>query len=102
VTAAAPPMRSAPASDHDWVAAYEDLRRTALEADGRAGRVPGIAVVLRAGVAAWMQACRTVVGLTPAVPPGGKTMGGLPGPVRAEVAVVLTQMALAAATEMAT
>jgi hypothetical protein len=88
--------------DQDWVAAYEDLRRAALEADGRARRAPGVAVVLRGGVAAWMQACRSVAGTAPSVSPGGETVGGLPGTVRAEVTVLLAQMALSAATERAT
>jgi hypothetical protein len=90
------------APEQDWVAAYEDLRRAALEADGRARRVPGVAVVLRAGVVAWMQACRSVAGVAPSISPGGDTAGWLPGPVRAEMALVLAQMALSAATEMTT
>lgn len=90
------------APEQDWVAAYEDLRRAALEADGRARRVPGVAVVLRAGVVAWMQAGRSVAGVAPSLSPGGDTAGWLPDPVRAEVAVVLAQMALSAATERTT
>jgi hypothetical protein len=94
---------SAPgAPEQDWVAAYEDLRRAALEADGRARRVPGVALLLRAGVAAWIEACRGVAGPVAAVRPDGETVGSLPGAVRAEVAVLLAQMALSAATEMAT
>lgn len=90
------------APEQDWVAAYEDLRRAALEATGRARRVPGVAVVLRAGVVAWMQACRSVAGIAPSISPGGDTAGWVPGTVRAEVAVLLAQMALSAATEMTT
>jgi hypothetical protein len=95
-------MSAVPAAEPDWVVAYEDLRRAALEADGRVWRVPGVAVMLRAGLAAWMQACRTVVGLAPIVPPAGAPVGGLPGTVRTEVTVLLAQMALSAATETAT
>jgi hypothetical protein len=87
---------------HDWVAAYEKLRRSALAAEGRAWRMPGVAVVLRAGLAAWMQACRTVVGLAPIEPPAIELVGGLPGTVRTEVTVLLAQMALFAATETTT
>jgi hypothetical protein len=90
------------APELDWVAAYEALRRTALEGDGRARRGPGVAVVLRAGVVAWMQAYRSVAGVAPSIAPDGDTAGWLPGPVRADVAVLLAQMALSAATEMAT
>jgi hypothetical protein len=88
--------------DQDWVAAYEALRRAALEADGRARRVPGVAVVQRAGVVAWMQTCRSVAGVAPSISPAGDTAGWLPGTVRAEVAILLAQMALTAAPEMAT
>jgi hypothetical protein len=102
VSGAALAMGVPGAPEQDWVAAYEDLRRAALEADGRARRVPGVAVVLRAGVVAWMQACRSVTGAVPSVSPAGETVGWLPGTVRAEVAVLLAQMALSAATEMAT
>jgi hypothetical protein len=86
----------------DWVAAYEDLRRAALEADDRARRVPGVAVVRRMGVVAWMQVCRSVAGIVPSISPGGDMAGGLPRTVRAEVAVLLAQMALSAATEITT
>ena len=88
--------------EQDWVAAYEALRRAALEADGCARRAPGGAVVRRAGVLAWMQACRRVADVAPALSPGGDTAGCLPGTVRAEVTVLLAQMALSAATEMVT
>jgi hypothetical protein len=88
------------ASDQDWVAAYEELRRAALEADGRTRRAPGIVLVLRAGVVAWMQACRGVAGVASSLSSGGDTAGWVPGPVRAEVSVLLAQMALSAVTEM--
>jgi len=102
VSGSAPSLGAPGTPDPDWVAAYEDLRRAALEADGGARRMPGVAVVLRAGVAAWMQACRNVAGVAPPISPGGDTAGWLPGTIRAEVAVLLAQMALSAATEMAT
>lgn len=101
MSASALAMGAPGAPEQDWVAAYEDLRRAALEADGRARRVPGVAVVRRAGVVAWMQACRHVAGVAPSRARGGDTAGWLPGTVRAEVTVWLAQMALAAATEMA-
>ena len=87
--------------EEDWVAAYEDLRRAALEGNGPTRRMPGVAVVRRAGVVAWMQACRSVTGVAPSISPRRDTVGELPGTIRAEVAVLLAQMALSAATEMA-
>jgi hypothetical protein len=86
--------------DPDWVAAYEELRRAATEADGRARRLPGITVVLRAGVVGWMQTCRGMVGSVPAIRMDGEPARSLPGTIRAEVAALLAQMALAAAGEM--
>lgn len=87
---------------HDWVAAYEDLRRAALEEpDGRAWRAPGLALLLRAGIAVWMQTCRSVAGPVRAAQPSGETTRTLPGTVRAEVTMVLAEMALAAAAEVA-
>jgi hypothetical protein len=93
--------RSSP--EHDWVTAYEDLRRAALEApDGPVRRAPGLALVLRAGIAAWMQACRSVTGpVLSARPPSSDTPPVLPGTVRAEVTVLLAEMVLAAAAEVA-
>ena len=81
--------------------AYEELRRAALEeADGRARRAPGLALLLRAGIAAWMQACRSVAGPVLSAPPSSAAPRALPGAVRAEVTVLLTEMALAAAAEI--
>jgi hypothetical protein len=84
------------------VAAYEELRQAVTEADGRARRLPGVALVLRAGVVGWMQTYRSVGGSAPAVRLDGEAARSLPGTVRAEVAVLLAQMALAAAGEMVT
>ncbi len=85
-----------------WVTAYEDLRRVALEeSDGHARRVPGLALVLRGGIAAWIQACRRVASPVLSAPPSGETLRALPGAVRAEVTVLLAEMALAAAAEVA-
>ena len=80
--------------------AYEELRRAALEEPGgHARRAPGLAVLRRAGTAAWMQACQGVVGPVGPVPPSGDTTRALPGPVRTEVTILLAEMALAAAAE---
>jgi hypothetical protein len=80
------------------VTAYEDLRRAALEErDGHARRVPGLALLVRAGIAAWMQACRSVADpILSARLPSSDTPRVLPGTVRAEVTVLLAEMALAA------
>jgi hypothetical protein len=64
--------------------------------------MPGVAVVRRAGVMGWMETCRSLVGSVPAVRMDGEPARSLPGAVRAEVTVLLAQMALAAAGEMAT
>lgn len=82
--------------------AYEDLRRAALEEPaGHARRAPGLALLLRAGIAAWMQACRRVAGPVLSVHPSSETTRALPGTVRAEVTVLLAEMALTAAAEVA-
>jgi hypothetical protein len=58
--------------------------------------------VLRGGIAAWMQACRSVAGpILSARASSGETTRALAGTVRAEVTVLLAEMALAAAAEMA-
>jgi len=44
------------ASRDDWLGRYEDLRRLVLEQAGHLPRRPGIAVFVRQGMAAWMQA----------------------------------------------
>jgi hypothetical protein len=90
--------RSSP--QHDWVTAYEELRRAALEEPAaHARRAPGLALLLRAGTAAWMQTCQRVAGPVLSAPPSSATTRALPGIVRAEVTVLLAEMALAAATE---
>jgi hypothetical protein len=98
---AAAPGQSSP-GDADWVAAYEDLRRAATAADGRDRRLPGITVVLRAGVAGWMQTCQSLVGYVPAARRDSAPARMRPDTVRAEVAMLLAQMALSAAGERTT
>jgi len=84
------------------VTAYEDLRRAALEeSDHHARRAPGLALLRRAGIAGWMQACRSVADPLLFAQPSDETTRALPGAVRAEVTVLLAEMALAAAVEMA-
>jgi hypothetical protein len=98
---AAAPGRSLP-GDPDWVAAYEELRRAVTAADGRARRLPGVTVVLRAGVVGWMQTCRSLVRAVPPVGLVGEPARALPDTARAEVAMLLAHMALAAAGEVGT
>ena len=82
--------------------AYEALRQAALEeADGLVRRATGVAALRRAGVVAWMETCRSVASSVAAVRPG-ETVAPLPGTVRAQVAVLLAEMALSAAAERAT
>jgi hypothetical protein len=64
--------------------------------------MPGIAILLRAGVVGWMQTCRSVAGSVLTARMDGEPVRTLPDAVRVEVAVLLAQMALAAAGEMAT
>ena len=78
--------------------AYEELRRTALEAsNGSVRRAPGLALVVRGGLAAWMQTCWRVAGPRWSALPSREMTPTLPGAIRAEVTVLLTEMALAAA-----
>jgi hypothetical protein len=80
------------------VAAYEDLRQAALEEpNGHVRRAPGLALLRRAGTAAWMQACQSLAGPVPSIQPSGGMTRALPGTVRAEVTMLLAEMALAAA-----
>jgi hypothetical protein len=82
------------------VTAYEELRRVALEeSDGHVRRAPGLALLRRAGTAAWMQACQRSAGPVAPLPPSGGPTRTLPGTVRAEVTMLLAEMALAAAVE---
>jgi hypothetical protein len=75
--------------------AYEELR---AQATGRAGpEVPmarGLALLLRSGMAGWMQAWRGLA-VSPTTPPPPPTDGLQPrAGLTAEVAVILAQMAL--------
>lgn len=93
-------MRSS--SEYDWAAAYEELRRAALEApDGRVQRAPGLALLRRAGLVGWMHTCRSVTGLGLPALPSREPRPAVPGAVRTEVTMLLAEMALAAAAEIA-
>lgn len=75
--------------------AYEELR---AQATGRPGpevsMAKGLTLLLRSGMAGWMQAWRGLV-VSPAAPPTPPTDGpGLRLGLTAELAIILAQMAL--------
>lgn len=79
------------------VAEYEELRRVALVANGPSQGV-GLALLLRRGMAAWMEACLTAVP-SPMPRPAPPQACFLPADLRHEVATVLAAMALAGQVE---
>lgn len=84
-------QRGAPA-EHG--ACYEALRRHALRRDSRPEARDGLAVLLREGVAGWMQAWSKVPILTERETPEEHPRAPLPDGVSAEVILVLAGMAL--------
>jgi hypothetical protein len=83
---------------------YEELRQIALAGAGVHGRGTGLALLIRNGVARWMQTCIAVLA-RPAASPLPRQLEGqahVPADVRAEVAMVLAQMALSTQTQGAT
>jgi hypothetical protein len=80
-------------ADQDFAAHYEQLRNQALGA-GSGARV-GLTLLLRQGMAAWMQtgACVTPPPAGGAAPPGN-TCSPLPDQVRSQVAVILASIVL--------
>ena len=82
------------------MSAYEELRRVATGRPPGAGRGVGFALFLRSGMAAWIEACRTVSPLCPPPRlPQAERDRLLPTDVRGEVTMVLAAMALAVAVE---
>jgi hypothetical protein len=83
---------------------YEELRQIALAGDGVHARGTGLALLIRSGMARWMDTCIAVLARPSAPPPPRQSDGQahLPADVRAEVAMVLAQMALSAQSQGAT
>lgn len=90
-TNAPPVLTSAPAAEH-LAARYEELRSQAL---GGSGRELGLALLLRQGMRAWIEAWSNC---TLSMPAERRHEGGLdevvPIQLRAEIAIVLAGMAL--------
>jgi hypothetical protein len=82
--------------------AYEQLRRDAIAPPACGGSLQGLAILMRRGMAAWMQACATVAP-SPAVLPTPVNVAAAVFPtVRCEVVDVLAAMALMTALEVRT
>ena len=77
---------------------YERLRHDALVAATRGSGLRGLAILIRKGMAAWIQACASTATAV-ASPPAGNGMSMSPG-VQPEVIEVLAAMALGRAMEV--
>jgi hypothetical protein len=75
----------------ELVARYEELRARILGGDVPGGL--GLALLMRRGVAAWIEGWSTVPAL-PRCPPAGAAVPPLPGALLGEVVLVLAGMAL--------
>ena len=78
---------------------YEELRQIALASDSMHGRGTGLALLIRSGMARWMDTCIAVLARPTASPPPTRQIDDqshLPADIRVEVAMVLAQMALSA------
>lgn len=89
------------------VTSYEELRRFALDRRAGPARGVGLALFLKSGMAAWLAVCAPLAApperssRSPrAAPP--PVSADLPAELRIEVAMVLTEMALAAHTAQPT
>jgi hypothetical protein len=74
---------------------YEQLRSEALDSQGGIYRGFGFALLVRAGLASWLLACRESVSASPR-PAQSSTLSQVPSPrgLRAELVMVITAMAL--------
>jgi len=76
---------------------YEDLRGAAVGTDVEAGHGVGLALFIKRGMASWMQTCASFAPAPRREPPSGQVeRPSLHPDVRAEVAMVLAEMALSA------
>jgi hypothetical protein len=86
-------LQKAAASPDEWTSRYEDLRRRVLEEAGRLPRGPGVAVFVRQGLAAWMQAWPEEFS-GHAAPPATHERARLPAGLYADVTQLLVDMIL--------
>jgi hypothetical protein len=94
----APSETTATASAEMLTSEYEELRRVALAGLDGLQRGIGFALLLRRGVAAWMDACLTAA--LPSRPqPVPRDSCAVPPDLRGEVAQVLAAMALGSRIE---
>ena len=78
-----------------FVAGYEDLRRAALRRAVASGRGVGLALFVRSGMAAWMEACAALPRPPAATSVRPTAQAPLvPDDFRVEVAMLLAGMAL--------
>jgi hypothetical protein len=90
----APPTNMLP-SGESLLSEYEELRRVALTPSNGLSRGVGFSLLLRRGMAVWMDACAAV-----APPPRSQAVPRqkhrlVPSELRSEVALVLAAMAMA-------
>lgn len=79
---------------------YEDLRGAAVGADVEAGHGVGLTLFIKHGMASWMQTCASFAPSPRREPPTRQVeRPSLHPDVRAEVAMVLAEMALSANTQ---
>jgi hypothetical protein len=82
------------------VSGYEELRRVAVDRGDGAGRGVGLALFIRNGMSAWIEACAPSVQPLQSLPSPRQQVARahVPSELRAEVAMVLAEMALSAHT----
>jgi hypothetical protein len=84
-----------PAVRQRLVTDYEQLRRDAIEVSARGREGLGLALFLRRGMTAWMQAWSECIScVTPQVQPQPATTAPVPIDVRAQVATLLAGIIL--------
>jgi hypothetical protein len=86
-----------------WTTRYEDLRRTAVRGTGFADGSWGLALFMRRGLAAWMDAWPSPTGNTTAPgstpPPGSASPVAVPSPLSGPLVTILASMVFAARRE---
>lgn len=83
-----------PSSSESLLSEYEELRRVALFPSNRLSRGVGFSLLLRRGMAVWMDACAAVApARSQAVPREQHRL--VRSELRSEVALVLAEMAMA-------
>jgi hypothetical protein len=89
-----------PMSGDALVSEYEELRRVALGALRSPSQSVGFALLLRRGMAVWMDACTKAAASSSRLRPVSKQEDRLlPTDLRGEVALLLAAMALACSSE---